>query len=256
MGTLVTLTTNFGARDPSAAALKGVLYRLCPGITLVDLSHELPPDDLMDSALFMAAALPYFPAGTIHLVNINPGPTPIVVSIAEQYVVCPDNGVLTVLADAHPIEAIHAIKPPERTAGSSGQIFYGREIFAPAIAQLVQCAAPASLGGPLDEIVRLDLPRPKQETDQWIKGEVIHVDAFGNLVTNIHRSLLEGIPLAKIVIEGFWLDRLSGSYGDVPVGSPVALYQAGGYLQIAYRADRADKRLRAGKGSLVKVVIA
>jgi len=253
---LVTLTTNFGARDPSAAALKGVLYQLCPGITLVDLAHQLPPDDLMESALYLAGAIPYFPAGTIHLVNINPGPAPIVVSVAGQYVVCPDNGVLTVLADAHPIEAIHAIAPPESGAQPSGQIFYGREVFAPAVARLVNGEAPAALGDPLEAMVRLHLPRPSETTDQWIKGEVIHVDDFGNLVTNIHRSLLEGIQPVKISIGGFSVGGLSHSFNDVPVGSPLALYQAGGYLQLAYRGDRADKRLRAGRGAAVKVVIA
>jgi hypothetical protein len=255
MSTLVTLTTNFGQRDPAVAAIKGTLCQLCSDVLLVDLSHQLPRDDIMDSALYVAGAIPYFPHGTIHLVNVNPGQTPILVSIAGQYVVCPDNGVLTVLEDGYPIDAAYAIRLPDRSADRSSQVFYGREIFAPIVAQLANGKAPGDLGTPMEQINRIEIPQPTHAPHYWIKGEVIHVDAFGNLITNIHKDMLDTVEFAKIGVETFWLNRLHGGYEDVPAGSPLALYECAGYLQIAYRGDRADTRLQAGKGSLVKVVL-
>jgi S-adenosylmethionine hydrolase len=255
MSTLVTLTTDFGARDPSVAAIKGVLYQLCQHAVLVDLSHGLPRDDPMACALYVAGAIPHFPSGTIHLVDVNPGPTPVAVAVAGQYVVCPDNGILTVLQDRVPVEAIHAIALPEALEGGYWQVFFGREVFAPAVAHLADGKPVAELGEPIEELVRLSLPQPSLQPHHWIKGEVIHVDAFGNLITNIHKSMLDTVDVVRIGVETFWLDRLHTSYADVPVGSPLALYECAGYLQIAYRGDRADKRLRAGNGCPVKVVI-
>jgi hypothetical protein len=254
MPALVTLTTNFGYREPSAAAVKGVLYAQCPGVQIENLGHELPRGDIMDSALFVTGAVPFFPPGTVHLVNVDPGPTPIAAAVADQYVVCPDNGVLTVLAEQHPITAVVAIALPEAVESKSRQVFYGREIFAPAAARLASGAGLDDLGTAIRDITRLAMPAPEKRDDTGsVRGEIIHIDQFGNLITNLHRSFLEDLPVSNIKVKGFRVGGVRQAYTDVESKKPLALFGSYGYLEIAYRDDRADARLRAGKGGIIEV---
>jgi S-adenosylmethionine hydrolase len=255
MSSLVTLTTDFGQREPFVAEIKGILYSSCPGIQVVDLGHEIARGDVMEASLFMLRAIGRFPEGTIHLVNVAPGPDPVVISVLGQQVVCPDNGLLTLLSHHHPIEGFHVIDMPDELRNQPGQIYFGREVFAPAVARLVQGEQAAALGAPGGSLRELAVNRPQRAGDGRIAGQVIHCDRFGNLVTNIHQSDLEGLNVQRVEAGGFPLGPLRYSYAEVEPGKPLALMGGSGYLEVAYHGDRADKRLDFGPGIKVHVTL-
>jgi S-adenosylmethionine hydrolase len=255
MTALVTLTTDFGTREPSAAELKGVIHRGCPGVQIVDLSHRIARGDVMEAAFFALRAIPQFPPGTIHLVNVAPGPDAIIVSVLGQQVVCPDNGILTMLARHHPIDAVHGLAIPEPVAARPGQVFYGRDVFAPAVAKLAAGKSPAELGDARDEMAQLDVAVPERVKDDLLSGRIIHIDRFGNLVTNIHASDLADCTVRQVRAGDFTIGPLSQSYSDVPPKMPLALLDSAGYLAVAYNGDRADNRLQMGPGIIVKLIV-
>lgn len=255
MTSIVTLTTDFEEREPFVACVKGVLYTLCPGSQVVDLSHQIRRGDIMEGALFLATAVPRFPEGTVHLVGIAPGPTPIVVSISKQMLVCPDNGVISVLSERYGIDAMREITIPEALSSRQGQIFYSRDVFAPVAARLAGGAALEDVGEALESVTRLELPQPSKEGRNRVRGQIMHVDRFGNLMTNIHRSFLDGFRVTHVEVGHFPIGALSEQYSDVARGKPLALFGLSDYLEIAYNEDRADARLGMGKGIIVSVTI-
>lgn len=252
MSTLVTLTTDFGHREPSVAEIKGVIYSGCPDARVVDLSHGIGRGDVMEASLFLQRAVPRFPESTIHMVNVAPGPRPIVATVEGQHLLLPDNGLLTLLAHHHSVQALHAVDMPAGLGNGPGQVFFGRDIIAPAAARLASGAAPHDLGPPLDDFARLRVARPER-SDRLLTGEIIHVDRFGNLVTNVHVSDLEGVTVQRIEAGGFPLGPLRRSYDEVPPNSPLALLGGSGYLEVAYNGDRADSRLDFGPGIRIRI---
>jgi len=255
---LITLTTDFGMGDPYAAAMKGIIYGIAPDVEIADLSHDIPPHDILEGALFLAGALPYFPAGTIHAVVVDPGVGmarhPIALWAGNQTIVCPDNGLPTLFTREHPIEEVRLISNSRFMCETVSPTFHGRDVFAPAAARLASGAPFHELGEELDTIVTLDIPHPQQTTQGGVEGEVIHVDRFGNLVTNIHRSLVSG-AFGGTVSAGDRC-RLSGihrTYGEVPPGEPLALFGSCGYLEIAMNAGNAAVALGLDKGAPVEL---
>jgi S-adenosylmethionine hydrolase len=255
MPSLVTLTTDFGEREPFVAAVKGVLYTRCPGVQVVDLSHRIPRQSVMEGALFLARAIPYFPRGTVHLVGVSPGPAPIAVSIDGQQIVCPDNGIVTLLAERHGFEEKWSLHLPEEVEAHGGQTFFARDVFAPAAAQLAVGTRFQQLGTPLEQVTLLDVPKPKRDGANLVTGQIMHVDRFGNLITNIHSSFLEGLAVTHVQAGLFPIGPLRASYGDVPEGKPLALFGNAGYVEIAYNGDRADSRLEMGQEIIVKLSV-
>lgn len=255
MPPIVTFTSDFEEREPYVASTKGVICAGCPGVQIVDLSHEIPRQGVAECALFLSSATPYFPDGTIHIVAVASGARPVVVSLNRQVFVCPDNGVLTLLADRFAVDAAHAITEPSlhRTQGS--QTYFARDVFAPTAAYLAQGGALAGVGERIDKIAKLDLPRAKRDGNRSISGQTIHVNRFGSLVTNIHRSLVEGCTVTMVKVGDFPVGGLSQSYTDVGPRQPLALFGSSGYLEISYNGDRADTRLKMGAGILVSVAI-
>ena len=260
----VTLTTDFGWRDPYVAAMKGVLLRGCPDVRIIDLSHEIAARDVMEGALFLAAALPCFPAGTVHLAVIDPGVgtarRPIAAAAAGQTVVCPDNGLLTLFARAHPLDEAREIvapRPPHATLVEVSATFHGRDVFAPAAARLACGEALSALGPALDapEIVALDVPRPRRD-GVAIRGEVIHVDRFGNAISNIDRATLGETAVTEVRAGGRALGGLRRTYGDANEGEPLALFGSGGWLEIAVNGGSASAQLGLGRGDVIEVVTA
>jgi S-adenosylmethionine hydrolase len=255
MPALVTLITDFGQREPSAAELKGILYCGCPGVQVVDLSHEIARGDVMEAAFFVLRSVPRFPQGTIHLVDVAPGPEPVVISVLGQQVVCPDNGLLTMLSHHHSIDSVHRIEFYEDVLAQPGQVYFGRDVFAPAAVQLANGSCPSEMGGRVDAMKLLDIARPERVDNRLITGIIVHVDRFGNLVTNIHKSDLKDCSVRKIEVGVFPIHKLSNSYAEVPQGSPLALLGSAGYLEIAFNGDRAENRLQLGCGIKVRVSI-
>ncbi len=253
MPRIVTLTTSFQEREPSAAILKGILLRECPDIQIVDLSHNLPNDDIVEGALFLASAIPCFPEGAIHLVDVAPGPAPMVLATHGQLIVCPDNGIITMLIE--PGDEAWAIHLPESCRPQESQIFFGCEVFAPIAARLAQGAAPQDLGLSCS-VTTLAIPKPVRLSERKIRGEIIHVNRFGNLITNIHRSFLGSGLVQGILAGSLPLQGISRGYSDVGRGCPLALFGREGFLEVAYNGDRADACLALGKGIYVTVTLA
>lgn len=256
MPALVTLTTDFGPREASVAEVKGVLHSHCADVRIEDLSHDIARGDVMEAAFFALRSIPRFPAGTVHMINVAPGPEPMIVTVLGQRVVCPDNGILTMLSHHHAVEAFHGIDIPEALTAQPGQVFFGRDVFAPVVGKLAAGAQPTEFGAPKDRMATLDVPRPEQLSGREILGKIIHVDRFGNLVTNIHVNDLQEFEVQRIEAGDFPLGPLRYSYAEVPPRSPLALVGSAGYVEVAYNNDRADQRLGFGRGIKVRIAVA
>ncbi|HNR30657.1 MAG TPA: SAM-dependent chlorinase/fluorinase [Candidatus Hydrogenedentes bacterium] len=257
MAGLITLTTDFGTRDSYVAAIKGVIHRVCPDARIEDLTHDIPPQDVWEAAFFLAGAAPWFPVGTVHLVVIDPGVgtarRPIAAAAGGQVFVCPDNGVLTVVLDRCDLERAHVIKNAAFMLPAVSATFHGRDIFAPAAARLAGGADIASAGPEVDRIVLLEVPDPKRRAGGVIEGEIIHVDRFGNAVTNIPDTMLDRAVAHTFEAGGTAIASLSRTYGDAEPGAPLALIGSSGRLEIAINQGNAAEVLGLGRGMAVRV---
>jgi len=252
---LVTLTSDFEEHDPFVASTKGVLYTQCPGVQVVDLSHQIDRRSVREGAVFIAGAVPFFPEGTIHIVAVNSGARPIAVSLSRQVILCPDNGLLTLLMERYEIDEARAITNPQWNLALGRQTYYARDVFAPAAAMLARGGSLGDLGDRIEKVAKLDLPRATRENDRLVSGRTIHVNRYGSLVTNIHKSFLKDSTVTEVSVGGFPVGPLSENYSQVKVGLPLALIGSSGYLEIAYNGDRADTRLNLGVGIIVSVAI-
>ena len=256
MPSLITLTTDFGTRDPYVAQLKGVLLSHCPEATLLDLAHAVAPQDRVEAALFLAGAVPTFPRGTVHLAVVDPGVggdrRALAVEVAGQRVVCPDNGLLTLLTRSHPIEAAHELTNPALRRQPVSATFEGRDLFAPAAAHLACGGALAELGPAVSDLVALPLAEPERDAGGAVRGEVVHVDRFGNAVTNIPVSMLslEASPRVHAAGHDFALLR---TYGAARPGEALAVIGSSDHLEVAVREGSAAERLGLQRGDRVEV---
>jgi len=252
---VVTLTTDFGVEDAYVAAMKGVLLTRCPEARLVDLCHAVPPQDIRAGALRLAAAAPYFPAGTVHLVVVDPGVgsarRAIAVSAHSHFFVGPDNGVLSLAADSGS-PAWRAVELTNRAYWQPivSTTFHGRDVFAPVAAHLACGGQIDDLGPWLDEIEQLQLPRVTGGVDE-IRGVVLDVDRFGNLVTNIRSADLGERPIRDVTAGSAQIMGLSDRYD--PAARLVALFNSDGWLEVAAPGGSAARHLRLGVGAPVRV---
>ncbi|HEY3351783.1 MAG TPA: SAM-dependent chlorinase/fluorinase [Polyangia bacterium] len=255
---IITLLSDFGTADAYVAAMKGVILGLAPAARLVDVTHEIPPQDVFRGALVLREAAGSFPAGTVHLAVVDPGVgtarEPILIDTPTARFVGPNNGVLTLAAQ--PPLRVHQLTEPALRREPASATFHGRDVFAPAAAYLARGVPAAAFGPPLDDarLVRLALPRPRRE-GAVLCGEVIHVDRFGNLVTSIRAADLEraGSRL-RIEAGGEVIMGLSRTYGEAAPGALLALIGSGGFLEVAVRDGSGAARLGLGRGAPVRVV--
>lgn len=242
---LVTLTTDFGTQDPYVAAVKGVLHRECPGVRIEDLSHEVGPQNLIECALFVAGAAPWFPGGTIHLVVVDPGVgssrTPIAVQAGGHHFVCPDNGLLSLYLAGYPEAEARTIANPAFMLPEVSATFHGRDIFAACAARLAAGVSFEEVGPVAEQLVSLALPRPRAEEDGRIQGVVIHVDHFGNCITNIRRDDLRENAPYRVQFGGRALPGIYAHYAAARPNQPLALFGSTGYLEIAVREGDANQ---------------
>ena len=257
---IVALLTDFGTANHYVAAMKGVLLGLCADATLVDFTHDVPPHDVLTGALELAAAYRFFPAGTIFLVVVDPGVGSsrrgVAVEAGEYRFVAPDNGVLTsVLAEIKPKRMVELTERRYARATVS-RTFEGRDRFAPAAGWLAKGVDLAALGRPLASLVSLDIPEPRVDGD-CLEGDVMRVDRFGNLVTNISRPSFEEFRASsKVRIEAgtHHVEHLVATYADAPPGAVCALFGSTDHLEIACNGDNAHERLALGRGARVRVM--
>ncbi len=256
---LIALLTDFGTRDHYAGALKGVVLGICPDATLVDISHDVPPHDVAAGALELAAVFRYFPAGTIFLVVVDPGVGSsrrgIAAEIGDYKFVAPDNGVLTPIVDEHPPRRVVELSERKYARPTVSRTFEGRDRFAPAAAWLAKGVDLAALGRSAGTIHRLDLPHARADA-QAIVGEVVRVDHFGNLITNIGRQMFDTLAREAVEIRAgeHPVTRVVSTYADAPAGEICALFGSTDHLEIAANGTSAAERLALGRGAVVHVI--
>ena len=241
---IITLTTDFGTQDGYVGAMKGVILAMAPGTTIVDITHEVPPFDVQVAAFTVAQAAPFFPDRTVHICIVDPGVggtrQGVIVDDGRQLYVGPDNGIFC-LAVPEP-RAVHRITAEKFRRGTVAATFHGRDVFAPAAARL-------ALGVPLEDA--------GQPTELTVKareglGRVIHIDRFGNLVTDIPATRLPEtttrVKVGKLTIRG-----LSSHYQQVKAGRPLAYVGSAGTLEVAVREGSAAKKYGIKRGTKVDV---
>lgn len=256
---LIALLSDFGLRDHYVAAMKGVALGICPEATLVDISHDIAPHDVLGGALELAASYRYFPAGTIFLVVIDPGVGSRRRAIAAEAgvyrFVAPDNGVLAPVVAELPPKRIVELSERRYARPTVSRTFEGRDRFAPAAAWLARGIDLAALGRPVSAIAPLQVPRPVLSPG-GIDGEVVRVDRFGNLVTNIDRAIFERAaadgPL-ELTVGGTPISKVVSTYADAPNGELCALFGSSEDLEIALNGGSAAAALAAGRGAVVQV---
>jgi S-adenosyl-L-methionine hydrolase (adenosine-forming) len=256
---VIAFLTDFGNRDHYAGTMKGVALGICPDATLVDITHELPPHDVLAAALELAASYKYFPAGTIFLVVVDPGVGSsrhgIAADAGGYRFVAPDNGVLTlVFKEAHPKRVVELTERRYARATVS-KTFEGRDRFAPAAAWLAKGIELSGLGRPLTRWQTIPVPEPTVSAEA-IAGEVLRVDRFGNLVTNIDRRLFdrfaEGGGL-EIVAGPHAIEKLVATYSEAAAGVVCALFGSTDHLEIAVNGGSAAERLQLARGAAVTI---
>ena len=255
MHRIVTLTTDFGTGSGYVAEMKGVLLHARAAFTLVDIAHDLPAHDVRAAAWLVGQACFAFPPGTLHLAVVDPGVGTARrlawARIGDQEFLCPDNGLLTWARRRAPLVATHEIA----VAVTAAATFHGRDVLAPAAVRLLDGAKPESLGPTLADLVRLAWPEPR-ETAAGVEGEVLHVDAFGNLVTNLPAAFWPRLATAgRLQVGGYEVTALVRTYGDASPGTAVALVGSQGFIEAAVVEGRADQRLAAGVGTGVSIAV-
>ncbi len=256
----ITLLSDFGTSDEYVGVMKGVISGIAPDALLIDLTHGIPPQDISAGALALGRAFPYFPPGTIHLAVVDPGVgtsrRPMAARLGEQFFVGPDNGLFTLvyrraLAGGQAVSLVHLDRPQYHLEKISAS-FHGRDIFAPAAAHLAAGVPLSELGSFFADPVLLDLPEPVRLPGGW-HGAVVHVDAFGNLATNISREHLSGFTVTLVSIRGQQIPGLSTAYARRKPGQLAALIDSAGCLSIVEVNGSAARRLSAGVGERVEV---
>lgn len=256
---IITLTTDFGVGSRYVAAMKGVILSINPCAVLVDLSHNVPPQDVRRAGIVLAETAPYFPAGTIHVVVVDPGVGSgrriIYARCGQQHVVAPDNGLVSRLADRQPASKMISLDEPRFWLPRVSSTFHGRDIMAPVAARLSLGLNPEELGQPIDDFIYLPEPEVQKVANE-ITGEVIEVDSFGNLITNITRQLLEGVPTDESVTiecDEHTTQGIFTTYSDQPAMTLVALVGSGDRLELAIVDESAAAMLGISIGMPVKI---
>lgn len=256
---VIALLTDFGTRDHYAGTMKGVVLSICPDATLVDISHDVPAHDVMAGALELAAAYRYFPHGTVFLVVVDPGVGSVRRGIATEAgdyrFVAPDNGVLTPVVDELQPKRVVELTERKYARPTVSRTFEGRDRFAPAAAWLAKGIDLGALGRPAGSVHRLRIPQAEATVDR-IAGEVLRVDRFGNLITNIDRRAFEklaGAGPVDVMAGPHQVSRIVSTYADVAGGQVSALFGSTDHLEIAANGESAARLLDLSRGALVHV---
>lgn len=256
---VVAFLSDFGTRDHYAGTMKGVVLGVCPEATLVDIGHEIAAHDVLAGALELAACYRYFPSGTIFVVVVDPGVGSsrrgLAADCGDYKFVAPDNGVLSAVFRETPPKKVVELTERKYARPTVSRTFEGRDRFAPAAGWLAKGIALVSLGKAVTDYRLIDLPAPAIGTHE-ITGEVVRVDRFGNLITNIDRRAVQQMAdggAVAITAGGRDIPRLVATYADAPAGEPCALFGSTDHLEIAVNAGDAAQALGLGRGARVGV---
>lgn len=258
---IITLTTDYGTNDHLVGTLKGVILKINPDVTIVDITHHVRPYDLLDGALAIGSAYRYFPARTIHIVIVDPSVgterRPLLVSGETQYFIAPDNGVLSLVYEQEKSLTVRHVNAEHYFLQPLSKTFHGRDVFAPVAAWLSKGWQTASMGEEIADFKRFALPKPKA-SEGSVAGTVLRADHFGNLLTNFTPADLPDGALKsgalRMQVNGHEVKRLVETFAHGEPGEPVAIVGSSGYIEIAVNKGNAAKALGAGRGAAVVLV--
>lgn len=256
---ILTLLTDFGLNDVYVGVMKGVIAQINPTLTVVDLTHQIPPQNLAAGRFCLMSAYRYFPDETVHVAVVDPGVggnrRAIALQFPSGFLVGPDNGVFGgILSQSPAIAAVELTNSEYWRVPTPSATFHGRDIFAPVGAHLASGVSLEQLGREIDLASLVELPIPEcRQTDRGLIGCIQYCDRFGNLVTNIPGSLVQG-KICSVEIAG---QTILGrqTYSDNPIGSPIALIDSNGWLEIAVNGGNAQMSLGVDLGANVHVLI-
>ncbi|MTI88553.1 MAG: SAM-dependent chlorinase/fluorinase [Balneolaceae bacterium] len=260
MSQIITLTTDFGLQDYYVSAMKAVMLGLAPEARLIDVSHDIPPQDIMAGAWVIRNSALLFPEGTVHLVVVDPGVgtsrNPIALKIEDQFFVGPDNGIFSLFYDEFEVEA-YKLNKKEFWREHPSNTFHGRDVFAPVAAHLGNGTPIGQLGDPVDDLVTYHWAVPLADKD-GLQGWIVHIDRFGNLVTNIPDDLVKDTidsGEVKIYVGNTMLAKFVNTFGEVEEGEPAAYIGSSGMLEIGINKGNASKMLSVDKGAQISIVL-
>jgi len=261
-GRIITLLSDFGVKDPYVAEMKAVILSICPNVTIVDISHEVREFDVRMGAFILAQAAPFFPEGTIHVAVVDPGVgtkrRPIIVQTESSLYVGPDNGLLLLSARKTKISHIYQITNREYMLQNVSRTFHGRDVFSPAAAHLAKGVSPWEFGPEISDPLTPSFTEAVVRKGE-VQGEVIHVNGFGNLVTNITSKDLEDIGVAEgknLLLRLGSKDltlRLCTAYGEVPPNTPLCIIGSSAFLEVAVNQGDASQALGTMSGEKVTI---
>ena len=255
---IITLTTDYGTNDHLVGTMKGVILKINPDVTIVDISHNVTAYDLLDGALTIGSAYSYFPPKTIHVVVVDPGVgterRPLLVSAQNQYFIAPDNGVLSVIFEREDNVVVRHANVEHYYLHPVSNTFHGRDVFAPVAAWLTKGWQTPSMGDEITDYKKFSMPKPK-EADGGLKGVVLRVDAFGNLVTNFRAEHLaengQENGNFKMQVGTHAITKLVDTFAHGAAGEPIAYVGSSGYIEIGVNKGSAARTLALGRGTPV-----
>lgn len=265
MSSIVTLTTDFGMKDSFAGSMKGVILKINPQAQIVDITHDIGPQDIWEAAFALKTAYSYFPKGTVHLAVVDPGVgsgrRPIIVVTESYYFVGPDNGIFSLIFQEAERIRVHHITANHYFLPNTGPTFHGRDIFAPVASWLSKGIPSGNFGDVVEDYVKLNVPVPKT-TGNTIDGHVIHIDRFGNVITNItYKDMQALVPdggemgPVSITVAGKEIKNLKKFYAEASPGEPSAIINSSGYLEIFLFKQNARTTLSLKRGEQIRLTI-
>jgi len=254
---VVTLLSDFGSQDHYVACMKGIITQIAPEATIIDISHDVPPHDVIHAAFLIDQVWDWFGPQTVHVAVVDPGVGTSRRILAARYngrcIVAPDNGLVSLVHHRLQVEEVRVVANERLLGESRSRTFHGRDILAPVGAHLARGMPLAHVGPMADHLEVLRLPEPARQADGSLHGEILHVDRFGNLISNISASHLALLGPARDRCTVFLADRCIGpiraTYAEVGPGQPLALIGSTGRLEIAVNQGSAAERLGAGRAT-------
>jgi hypothetical protein len=266
MPAIITLTTDYGGKDAFAASVKGVILKINPQAQIVDISHEITPQDIWEAAYTLKCAYSHFPKGTVHVAVVDPGVgsgrRPIIAVTEGYYFVGPDNGLFSLIyKDAERLR-VHHITSTHYFLPNPGPTFHGRDIFAPVAGWLAKGIPSGNFGEEITDFMKLNFPAPKV-AGKSIEGHVVHIDRFGNIITDIMYKDIQplmaedtDLRTASIILTGREIKGLKKFYAEANPGEPGAIINSSGSLEVFMFKQNARATLSVKRGEAVRLTIA
>jgi S-adenosylmethionine hydrolase len=257
---IVTLTTDFGVQDHYVGAMKGVILGICPQAQIVDITHDVKPFQISEGAFALAQACSCFPAKTVHVAVVDPGVgtarRPILVEAAGQYFVAPDNGVLAMIYAAQP-HKVRAISNERYFRQPVSHTFHGRDIFAPVAAHLAAGLPPARVGKLIDDYLRPAFLKPQRTGKRTWAGEILHIDRFGNLVTNFHASDFPDLETRNVCLSigPQQVTVMARNYAECGAGELFLVMGSSGYVEVSVGQASAARVIGCETGAPAELMV-